>query len=750
MSDLATPTKTNKILVAAGQGIGPECITATQTVLAATGVPIEYDYGNLGFLDPADLMTMLHDKAPDLYKQKYGEQDPAALGAELQKQAKATDIVQKDRNKFYLEFLKLLDTETRDKVKELIGDMERETLNKAGHCDAVLKGPLRTLDEGDEPSKNVTIRKAYEQYANIRRCVTLDPIVPGAKGTDILFVRENVEDLYASIEHRLGRNYAQALRHMTPEACELISRAAFEAALRDGRKSVTALEKPNILKITGGDIFKNTFLRVAQDYSDEKLGAGKGIKSNFMIIDDGLAAIAATPERFDVIVTSNMFGDIGSDVAAKITGGIGLVSSNNTNPSNPKAVSMFEAMGGTAEDIAGQNKANPVALLDSSAEMLLHIGGKQNIEAAEMIKAGILQVLADGYFVGDIREGEYQKQKGKGRLGTKEFAEKIAEKITAIRELKAANSSKTVKQIAVEQAEADLKPLFERVLRDYESYAKTQEAGTEQWLAALERNVPPSPVRAVSKIVGFDMFVDDSGLKVAYNADGSVNEADTKITPDVEEHFKRATNIDVTSLLNVGSLGSLQAVRSYGQFLSQKTSELLAAKPELADKTLGEVLTELKVSDSISGRFAASLKNEKFAAAVEQLDNFAKQSIKLTQAFYSVRKDQVNGVLVKHGFKLAHITSRGTEVFPTMGDLEKREVDGYRILVDDENPALRGASNQVIQQAMTKVVDEMAEKGWVISETLLNRNFIDGEGAKQGQEIKGVSKSYATGMGSRY
>jgi len=110
-----------------------------------------------------------------------------------------------------------------------------------------------------------------------------------------------------------------------------------------------------------------------------------------LIIDDGPAAIAAAPETFDVIVTTNMFGDIGSDVAEKITGRVGLVSSNNTNPNNPKAVSMFETMGGTASDIAGLNKANPVALIDAAAEMLLHIGGQSNIIGAELIKTAILQ-----------------------------------------------------------------------------------------------------------------------------------------------------------------------------------------------------------------------------------------------------------------------------------------------------------------------------------------------------------------------
>ena len=421
-----------------------------------------------------------------------------------------------------------------------------------------------------------------------------------------MFVRENVEDLYASIEHRLARNYPQALRHLTPEGCELICRAAFEAAVRDGRKKVTGLEKPNILKITGG-LFKESFLKIARDYSKERLGE-RAIEANFMIIDDGLAAIAAAPERFDVVVTTNMFGDIGSDITAKVTGGVGLVSSNNTNPNNPRAVSMFETMGGTADDIAGQNKANPVALIDAAAEMLLHIGGPANIRGAELIKAGVLEVLADGHYVGDIKRGPFQVSKGKLLSGTREFASEIARKITELRALKAAQPAHTIKELVVARAEANVRPLFERALRSYEQYAADTQAGGSQWEAYVERNAPPNPTRANSKILGFDMFVDDSGLQMSFAPSGAVDEDATGLVPAVRELFERETGIDLRSMFNKSRAGSLQSIRSFGQYGARVMRDYLHARPDLADAPFGAVLAGMKAGEATTARYSDALK----------------------------------------------------------------------------------------------------------------------------------------------
>ncbi len=737
------------ILVIKGQGIGPECIEAAKLVLAATGLDVRYIEGFLGYPDAKDLFTLLQRHAPSAYAAQFGNREPDEVGLELETQAKERALAAGNINDFYKKLLGMLAPETLKAVKELVTRLEQQTLQDASKADAVLKGALRTLDEGNEPSRNVTIRKGFEQYANIRRCVTLDPIAPGIPGTDILFVRENVEDLYASIEHRLARNYPQALRHQTPEGCELICRAAFEAALRDGRKKVTALEKPNILKITGG-LFKESFLKVARDYTRDRLG-DRCIEANFMIIDDGLAAIAAVPEKFDVVVTTNMFGDIGSDIAAKVTGGVGLVSSNNINPNNPKAVSMFETMGGTADDIAGQNKANPVALIDAAAEMLLHIGGAENILGAELIKAAVLEVLADGHYVGDIKKGPFQISKGKDRSGTREFAMAIAEKVVELKTLKNAQPQNTVKEIVLARAEADVRPLLERTLRSYEQFAVDMQVGGKQWEAFVERNVPPNPTRANSKIVGFDMFVDDSGLRMSFTPSGSIDEEATGLIPAVRELFERETGIDLRTMFNKNRAGSLQSIRSFGQYSARVMREFLHARPDYADTQFGSALQAMNASETTIARYSDALKAKTLRQAVDCLVAFDAVSIKLVQAFYRVRANEIIPILQEHGFKLLRITSRGTEIYPTMCDFEKRDVDRFRVEIDSQGPLANEGFNYVrIQTAMMAAQTAIVKLGWIISETMLNRTFIDGEGDKLGKEIAGVSVPYAMNLGTNY
>lgn len=749
MNPSVSASKVSKILVIKGQGIGPECVEATKTVLAATGLQFAYVNGMLGYPDAKELLPLLRQHAPAAYAAQFGGRPADEVAAELETAARELARAAGNINDFYKKFLGKLEPDTLKAVKALVIGLERQTLVDAGKADAVLKGALRTLDEGDEPSRNVTIRKAFEQYANIRRCVTLDPIAPGMPGADILFVRENVEDLYASIEHRLARNYPQALRHQTPEGCELICRAAFEAALRDGRKKVTGLEKPNILKITGG-LFKESFLKVARDYSRERLGQ-RGIEANFMIIDDGLAAIAAQPERFDVVVTTNMFGDIGSDIAAKVTGGVGLVSSNNTNPNNPRAVSMFETMGGTADDIAGQNKANPVALIDAAAEMLLHIGGDANILGAELIKTAVLEVLADGFYVGDIRQGPYQLSRGRERSGTREFAGEIVKKVMELRALKEEQPERSVKELALARANAEVRPLFDRVLRSYEQYALDMQPGGQPWESFVERNTPPNPTRANSKILGFDMFVDDSGLRVSFEASGAIDEDATGLVPGVRERFEQETGIDLRALFNTNRAGSLQSIRSFGQYSARVMADYLNAKPEDADVPFGSVLNAMNASATTIARYSDSLKARTLRQAVERLVAFDVVSIQLTQAFYRVRAEEVSPILREHGFRLLRITSRGTEIYPTMCDFEKRDVDRYRVELDHEGPlATEGFNHARVQTAIMAAQSQIVARGWVVSETMLNRTFIDGEGAGLGKEVAGVSRPYAMSLGSNY
>ncbi len=745
----STANNVSRILVIKGQGIGPECIAATQTVIEATEVPITYIEGILGYPDAAELFTKLRAFRPEAYAAQFGSSEPSDVAEKIERESKDEARGSGNVGDFYKKILAKLKPEVRAAIRSMVTDFERKTLEDAARSSAVLKGALRTLDEGDEPSRNVTIRKAFEQYANIRRCVTLDPIAPGMKGADILFVRENVEDLYASIEHRLARNYPQALRHQTPEGCELICRAAFEAALRDGRRTVTALEKPNILKITGG-LFKESFLRVAKDYGSEKLG-DRAIVSKFMIIDDGLAAIAASPENFDVVVTSNMFGDIGSDVAAKVTGGVGLVSSNNVNSNNPRAVSMFETMGGTADDIAGQDKANPVALIDAAAEMLLHIGGRHNIEAAELIKTAVLETLADGYYVGDIRRGPYQEQKGKERIGTQAFAGKVAEKIRDLKNLKQKHPSKTIKQIATDRADAAVKPLFNRVLRSYEQFAADMRPGEKRWVEHTHRNLPPNPIRSRSRIVGFDMFIDDSGTDTTFTHDGAVDLMKSQVTTPVYRRFLKDTGIDLNELFHQGLAGSLQSVRSFGQYAARTLRALLDARPEAAGRRFDELLNESGLGGNFSARFAGELKKLEARNVLAALENFDRQSIRLIQAFYLERATTADSILRQHGFKLVRITSRGTEIYPTMCDFEKREVDRFRVEID-QNGALAAETHNLglIQKAIMMAQTDLVTRGFIISETMLNRNFIDGEGASKGREITGVSLPYAKDLGKNY
>jgi isocitrate/isopropylmalate dehydrogenase len=749
MKQSGSAGKVASILVIKGQGIGPECIEATKTVLAATGLDFAYTEGTLGSPDAGDLFALLRQHAPEAYAAQFGSRAPSEVAIELETQAKEQARAAGNINDFYKKLLGRLEPSTLKATKELVTRLERQTLQDASRADAVLKGALRTLDEGDEPSRNVTIRKGFEQYANIRRCVTLDPIAPGIPGTDILFVRENVEDLYASIEHRLARNYPQALRHLTPEGCELICRAAFEAALRDGRKKVTALEKPNILKITGG-LFKESFFKVASGYSRECLKE-RGIEAHFMIIDDGLAAIAAQPERFDVVVTTNMFGDIGSDIAAKVSGGVGLVSSNNTNPNNPTAVSMFETMGGTADDIAGQNKANPVALIDAAAEMLLHIGGAERIRGAELIKTAVLEVLADGHFVGDIKKGPYQESKGRDRSGTREFAAEIVAKVRELRVLKEAQPHRTIKELALARASPVVRPLFERVLRSYEQYAIDMQAGGKPWEAFVERNIPPNPTRAKSKILGFDMFVDDSGLRMSFTESGAIDEEATGLVPEVRELFETETGISLRTLFNKNRAGSLQSIRSFGQYSARVMGDLLRARPELSQATFGEALLSMNASASTIDRYSDELKGRTLQQAVQALVAFDVVSVRLVQAFYRVRAREISPVLREHGFKLLRITSRGTEIYPTMCDFEKRDVDRYRIEIDGEGAlANEGFNSARLQKAIMDVQSQLVARGWVISETMLNRTFIDGEGPGLGKEVAGVSRPYAMNLGTNY
>ncbi len=250
-----------------------------------------------------------------------------------------------------------------------------------------LKAPITTPQGGGYKSLNVTIRKTLGLYANVRPCVSYHPFVATKHPVmDVVIVRENEEDLYAGIEHRQTDEVYQCLKLITRPGCERIIRYAFEYARSHGRKKVTCMTKDNIMKMTDG-LFHKVFDEVRAAYPD--------IEADHFIIDIGAARLATRPERFDVIVTGNLYGDIISDIAAEMTGSVGLAGSANIG----EHVAMFEAIHGSAPDLAGQDKANPSGLLLAAVMMLVHIGQP---EVATRIHNAWLATLEDGCVTADL------------------------------------------------------------------------------------------------------------------------------------------------------------------------------------------------------------------------------------------------------------------------------------------------------------------------------------------------------------
>lgn len=269
-----------------------------------------------------------------------------------------------------------------------------------------LKAPITTPQGGGYKSLNVTTRKVLGLYANVRPCVSYHPFVQTKHPLmDVVIVRENEEDLYAGIEHRQTDEVYQCLKLISRPGTEKIIRYAFEYARAYNRKKVTCFSKDNIMKMTDG-LFHKVFNEVGEEYPE--------IKKEHWIIDIGAAKLADMPEVFDVIVMPNLYGDILSDIAAQITGSVGLGGSANIG----EGFAMFEAIHGSAPDIAGTNKANPSGLLLGAIQMLVHIGQK---DVAEKIQNAWLKTLEDGEHTADI----YKESSSKNKLGTKEFADAV-------------------------------------------------------------------------------------------------------------------------------------------------------------------------------------------------------------------------------------------------------------------------------------------------------------------------------------
>lgn len=274
----------------------------------------------------------------------------------------------------------------------------------------ILKAPVTTPQGKGYKSLNVTLRKSLGLFANVRPVAALDPFIStGHPNMDVVIIRENEEDLYAGIEHQQTHDVVQCLKLITRPGCERIIRYAFEYARVYGRKKVTCMVKDNIMKLTDG-LFHRVFDEIALEYPE--------IKTETQIIDIGAARLASQPERYDVVVTSNLYGDIISDIVAEIAGSVGLAGSANIG----KEVAMFEAIHGSAPDIAGFNIANPSGLINAAIMMLAHIG---QAEIADKVRNAWLATIEAGYHTADI----YKEGRSKKSVTTGEFATEVIRRL---------------------------------------------------------------------------------------------------------------------------------------------------------------------------------------------------------------------------------------------------------------------------------------------------------------------------------
>ena len=260
--------------------------------------------------------------------------------------------------------------------------MPPETIETIREIGVALKGPTTTPSGKGHTSANVALRKALDLFANVRPAKTL-PGLHGPfsnKNLDILIVRENTEDLYAGIEFQPHPDVAQAIKVITRPGSKRVVEYAFDMARKQGRHRVTAVHKANIMKLTDG-MFLEEFYKAASRYKD--------IRSDDIIVDNCCMQLVTRPEQFDVMVTENLYGDIVSDLCAGLVGGLGLAPGANIG----EKAAVFEAVHGSAPDIAGKGVANPTALLFSAVMMLRHLGHN---DQAERIMSSVLRVCSDG------------------------------------------------------------------------------------------------------------------------------------------------------------------------------------------------------------------------------------------------------------------------------------------------------------------------------------------------------------------
>jgi len=263
-----------------------------------------------------------------------------------------------------------------------------------------LKGPMATAIAGGAPSVNVALRKTLDLYANLRPVKNMPGVKSHFQGVDLTLVRENTEDLYSGLEHEVVPGVVESLKIITERASTRIAKFAFEYAKHHGRKKIHAIHKANIMKLSDG-LFLRSVRAVAAQFPQ--------IEYKELIVDNACMQIVMDPQQFDMLLLPNLYGDVMSDLAAGLVGGLGVVPSANIGDE----CAMFEAVHGTAPDIAGKGFANPTALLMSSILMLDHLGERT---AAERIQNALESVY---------REAKHTTRDVGGQAGTEEFADAV-------------------------------------------------------------------------------------------------------------------------------------------------------------------------------------------------------------------------------------------------------------------------------------------------------------------------------------
>ena len=258
--------------------------------------------------------------------------------------------------------------------------LPQEVLDSILRNKVALKGPVTTPVGTGFTSINVRLRKTLDLYANLRPVRSMPNVETPFKDVDIIVVRENTEGLYSGIEHEVIPGVMESLKIITDKASRRIARYSFEYARANGRKKVTSVHKANIMKMTDG-LFLRCFREVSKEYPD--------IQADDKIVDNLCMQLVVKPQQFDVLCLENLYGDIVSDLCAGLVGGLGVVAGANIGENG----AVFEAVHGSAPDIAGQNKANPIALLQSSILMMEYIGERQ---AASRMRNALTRVLEEG------------------------------------------------------------------------------------------------------------------------------------------------------------------------------------------------------------------------------------------------------------------------------------------------------------------------------------------------------------------